>query len=489
LPSVRNVAILQVRPLVEGRRMHFVVFAGPADDASVYVFDAVATYGLRGPVRLDRLADKFTGKALIMSKYPIDLSGLKDAAGPKAGRLRTWSTVSIAAGATLLLVGLFVQRLRRLRPRHASVKGIVLAILVAWILSPVRGAPAESKTTKPPRATESKTQAGSRYLIGPPTYRAGAVSVGTRLHHEFEIRNTDKKTIKIRLGKTSCSCLGAEVLGPNSIPPGRKSTVAVDVLAAKGGGMTHGVLLHISGVAEPVYLAIAATVKDDTTIAPGRVDFGAVSRASASELRPIRIVHHTDANSPFAIVQTRLEAPFLRIAEASKKPTVSKTADGVIKCRYTLNVILDPCSAPVGRFAERLSITAIKGKTPLTFDMPCTGNILPLVVCRPGRIFKMRKNIENTERLSVRLQSTKAGKVTVESVEGDAGRIMSWRQQRSGEAGQVVLTLEFEPAIKNGRTNGTFRIRLKEPFGEVVTLPVLLIQKSTPPKDPNRPDL
>ncbi|UCG49646.1 MAG: hypothetical protein JSU94_07665, partial [Phycisphaerales bacterium] len=47
LPSVRNVAILQVRPLVEGRRMHFVVFAGPADDASVYVFDAVATYGLR----------------------------------------------------------------------------------------------------------------------------------------------------------------------------------------------------------------------------------------------------------------------------------------------------------------------------------------------------------------------------------------------------------------------------------------------------------
>ncbi len=488
LLSLHNVAILQVRSHHEGQRMHFLVFAGPADANHVHVFDVAASQRYDRPVLLDRLAEDFTGKTLILSKYPIDvpnpqLRGLGETSGGRS----LWPTVELALGAVLIAGGVTV--LAYGKTRHcatARLKRTLLLVVVgapAAVMGPLASAGAVTLDAGATRQSPNGNRpVESRYVAGLPTYSAGAVSVGTTLRHEFDIRNPDSQTVTIRLGKTSCSCLDAAIVGPSCLPPGAHSKVAVEVLTTRGGKTTQGVLLHVSTSESPVYLAISAAVKDDTSVSPGVLDFGAIAGTAAPESRPLRFTHYTDETHPFTILETKLQVPFLHVA-GSGTPLVTPAGDGVARYEHSLLITLDPAAAPVGRFAAKLAVVAKKGETPLTFDIPCTGHILPLVVATPSQIVKILRVVPARLQVSVKLRGADRRKVVVASVQADAVEIVRWAQRRQPETGVSVLTLDLKPVLKNGRAQGTCQVMLAEPSGETVSLPVLIVQTKNVAKE------
>jgi hypothetical protein len=345
LLALRHVAILQVRAPAAGSRRHFLVFAGPADANHVYLFDGAAAHRRQGPVLLDRFAEDFTGRALILSKYPIRLA-TTDRPAPGAGAWSAWSSAALALGALLLVIGLAALWRRRAHAAGLAMRGRTLALLAGCVVLAVTD-PAAVAGFAPtiagpdPLPAQSDQAAESRYVVGPLTYSAGAVSLGTKIRHEFDIRNPDAQPLNIRLGPTTCSCLGATLMGPATLPPGGRTKVAVEVLAVRGGLTTQGVTLHLSAAAAPLRLAIRATVMNDTTVTPPALDFGEIPRTAGPESRPLRLVHHADQAHPFTILQASLDVPFLRVA-GLPEPTVTETGDGVMKHEFPLRVVLDP---------------------------------------------------------------------------------------------------------------------------------------------------
>ncbi len=481
LLSLHNVAILQVRSRHQGQRMHFLVFAGPVDANRVHVFDVAASQQHDRPVLLDRLAEDFTGKALILSKYPIDvLNPQSQGSGETSGGRPRWPMVALALGAVLTAGGATV--LIYGKTHHRATTGLKRPLLVlvvgalAIAIGPLASAgslPLEAGATR--QSLNGDRPVESRYVAGPLTYSAEAVSVGTTLRHEFDICNPDSQAMTIRLGKTSCSCLDAAIVGPSCLPAGAHSKVAIEVLTTRGGETRQGVLLHVSTSESPVYLAISATVKDDTRVSPGILDFGAIARTAAPESRPLRFTHYTDQAHPFIILETRLDVPFLHVAE-SGTPSVTPVGDDVARYEHSVLIGLDPPAAPVGRFAAKLTVVAKKGETPLTFDIPCAGHILPLVAATPGRIVKILRVVPTQFQVSIKLHGADRRKVIVASVQADAVEIVRWAQRHQPETAVSVLTLDLKPILKNGRAQGTCQVMLAEPRGETVSLPVLIVQ-------------
>lgn len=69
------VSILQLRsrsPAGQDAVFHFIVFSGGSGNGQDYCFDPLASSGL-GRTPMDRLADKWTGRALLVSQTPITL--------------------------------------------------------------------------------------------------------------------------------------------------------------------------------------------------------------------------------------------------------------------------------------------------------------------------------------------------------------------------------------------------------------------------------
>lgn len=492
LCSLHNVAILQINSLIAETATgeptpHFVVFAGPVNEEIVYAFDPRAASGMRGPFLLSELAEMWTGRALILSKYPIDLSRL--GVGTNSSRFFSFRQSFVL----LVLIGLCAMIISTIgvivHKRRTANNSTVISLVLIACACPGFGVGGSVSAEVMPRVKTasrskqlSKKPIESRYVAEIIPYSAGVVSKGTTIKHKFEIFNPDKKNIDIRLGKSSCLCLDAKIIGPKSIAPGQKSKVAVTIYTGKGGKMQHGVLLHVSNQKEPVPLLISANVKNDTIISPKALDFGNVRRGNPLQLRPLKILHYGTKEHIFQIKAIVSSVPFLTVASQDKPNEVS-VGDGVIMYEHRLQIALGPNACQVGQFAEKLTINAMIGKVALQFHLPCSGSILPVVAARPNRIIRMQETLPKELDVEVDLEATKKTYVIVKSIESEGINLIGWSQKRNSKTNSTLLSLRIQPLLEKGRAMGTCRVKLAEPAGEVVNIPVRLIELRKPQGD------
>jgi hypothetical protein len=487
LASLRNVAILQIlSPMAVAENMkgeealHFVVFAGPVDDEVVYVFDPRAGSGMRGPFPLAELAEMWTGRALVLSKYPIDLSRLGVAGHSSRGGISRSIfilLVLLGLGGMLLPVARIVLRKRSVADCSTTA---CLALILLSCSAFVSGGKLLATTASPedpngisPQNSERTIK--SRYVIGAVPYSTGVVSKGTMIKHEFELVNPDRRTIDIRLGKSSCVCLDSRIIGSPSIPPGERTRVAITLHANKGGKMTAGVLLHLSSQKDPIPLVISTIVTDDTRIVPATLDFGAVARNSPSPLRPLRIVHHGTKEQAFQIREFLFSVPFLTVAHQDE-PKEVLVGNGVVEYRHHVQIAVDPNASPLGDFTATLTVSGVIGKNPVQFHLLCSGSVLPIVAASPNRIMKIQKTFPKELDVEIDLKTARSADVVVRSVESEGIRLAGWSQKRNSKTGSTLLTLRIQPSIEKGRSAGAFFVTLAAPAGEVVNIPVRLIE-------------
>ncbi len=483
LPHLHNAAILQLERMGPDQEnaMHFVVFAGTVDENTVYVFDPIASSGWRGPGRLDLLAAKMTGNALILSRYPLDLSHIDVLlpSVPHSGGLGGWAMKGLIFGGATLLISALVIGVTRARKRKSAAAGTGLALLIGIFSTLAAAYPAALSVSTEGNVIEkdAATAAEAKYVVGPSVYQAGVLSKGTTLRHDFEIRNPESGPINIRLGKVTCACLKAELAGSGHILPGAKSSIILTVILPNGGNRTYGAWVHISGKEESIIcLRISATVKDDTRVSTRELAFSDICRSAEPETRPLRVTHYGSASEQFRITEVRPSVDYLKVAGISAP--IMKLLDGnVLEYETRVSVLLDPKSAPIGRFMEKLAITAAKGQQTLAFDVQCTGNVLERVIARPSRIVRIERVLPEEVEAYVKLQATDGTEVVmVKSIEGRGFEVIDWKQRLDPENRTTHLVMRLRPL--RPATDSACWVKCEKPPSVAIEIPVQLIVRA-----------
>jgi hypothetical protein len=106
LPSLQCMCVLQVRVAsTSGAEAgsHFVVFVPGGVNGHSYVLDPIAS-GALSPARMDLLVNKWTGKALLVSQFPISPTGISPSNDRKPILDYIWAFCGLAAGGALGVV-------------------------------------------------------------------------------------------------------------------------------------------------------------------------------------------------------------------------------------------------------------------------------------------------------------------------------------------------------------------------------------------------
>ncbi len=478
LLSLKNVAILQLEVRKDPNEIspkevnemdyHFVTVAGPVDEQTVYVFDPLAKNGWRGPSLLSMLAEKMTGNALILSKYPITFE-------PGQARM-SWGNmwgVFVVTGVILLLLSFiiaFVRRHIRTDPlsRRSGIpaptsSGTIIVVLILAV---------QAQIVKGQASTAAGTS--SPFVKSSTLHDAGTVSHGTELNHTFELVNVRSQPIEVKLGPVSCSCVGAKLEGPNRLSPGSTTRISVKVHADKPGEGSNGVIVFISGEPDPVRLAVRAVVKDDTRISTSLIDFSRIVRGTKQKSLPFEITHHGAADEPFEIVDISIDQPFLKISER-QAANVTKISGDVLRHEFSYSVTLDPQTVPPGPFMGKMTIKAQNGTKPLSFNLGVMGTATETVVTRPQRIFQLANSLPNQLKVSISLQSMDKQDISIDKITSEGIDPPEWSEGPNSKDHTKDLELQFRIPQPSTTIKGSCTIHLKQPQGLQIVLPVDLI--------------
>jgi hypothetical protein len=334
----------------------------------------------------------------------------------------------------------------------------------------------------------------SRFVSGPLLYEAGKISVGERVTHEFSISNPDGDARAIAIVGRSCRCVVSKVVGGTTLQPGGTARVAVTVAPEASGRTMNGVYLKVSGEAEPLFLRIGATVTDDGRVTPESLDFGRVTRNDAPVVRPLHIAHtglSKDALEIFQAIeisqttQTTTDVQAVRVTGQSKVRTTPTEDKDVVTYECDLDVVLDPKA--IGDVSARVSVLDVNaraGDRRLRFEVPCRVEVVPPVTAVPAALVRIDRALPEWIMLTTKLEPLRPGSpVVVGSVEGDGVVVEAWTQAADAKSGAALVNLSLQFPPSTNRLTGSCRFILKDPAGEVVTVPVRFVRTGSQTRD------
>jgi len=475
LRSLHNVAILHVLSptgVERGQRTgHFIVFAGPVQTGAtgatagaadeVYLFDAIGAHGLRGPFPLSELAEFYTGNALVLSRYPLDLSvTVEDGMAPVRWRM-SWMAIPSA-----IVLAVAVLRQYRRRGCAARVRSRAIVTLAALLVCcPCAPASPATPATRPMI---------SEFVVGTLDRDVGILAYGESRDAEFTLTNPRGAPMTVRLGDMTCGCASAQLAGSAEIPPGGTSRIRLIVRANARGRFTHGVFVHVSAQPAPLFLSISGTVTQVTFVEPRAIDFADVRNSDGAQQRPLSIIHYGPPDQPPSLGEITSSVPFLRVSTNSGFAAAG-TRPEATEYRQSLVVELDPHAAPLGQFAELLTLNVTADGKSLQFKLICTGRLRPPIDARPSQIVAIAPKLPGEYQTEVVLQSPDGRAVRVGGVEAADVQLLRWSQEAAQDTG-TVLRLVFQVAPGERRVVGVCRVTVEEPVKTVLELPARFIQ-------------
>ncbi|HZL36440.1 MAG TPA: DUF1573 domain-containing protein [Tepidisphaeraceae bacterium] len=477
LYRLNNVAILQVRePGRSGGKLedHFVVSAGPAPlDAlnatsesgeCLYLFDSVVSSGLRGPFPVTELAEFYTGKALILSKYPID-SAAPAQSVKRVSRIEIGLLLAFGAGILCVMIGaLCAARKWRPEPPMRSVAA------VAWILALLGMNSAFCGTARGAGADTSP------YVVGSTVFNHGPLAVGEVVAHEFELVNPSTSSLTVSLGEKSCTCVSADITGSKTLGPGGHGKVLLTMHVAARGPAAAGVLIHLSGVKVAIRLTISGTASGDSVLLPRMIDFGDVDPKSTAIERPLQIVHRGPKGERFAVLKITSSDGKITAAEVSA-PRIKPLADGVVESIYTAVIRLDPLKEVAGPFHGNIVVLCEQDQKRIELRGEFCAHMFGPIETVPSCIVVVSHGASEVTDTSLKIRGRAGADTKIRDVKVSGVKLELWSQEESSRAGTNVLRLRIRPELVGGRASGICTITFATATSGVVDVPIKFIER------------
>ncbi|MEY4668895.1 MAG: hypothetical protein RL518_1594 [Pseudomonadota bacterium] len=298
------------------------------------------------------------------------------------------------------------------------------------------------------------------------SYDFGTVAQGTKVVHEFEVKNTGTADLVIQRLSPSCGCTATQLASP-IIKPGASEKVRVTFdTTGFMGDKTKTVAIASNDTNNPeVTVTIKGQVLSSYTVEPSRVDFGEIFPSSLSSARQKQVT--------FSIAEGS-ELKITKVTSLSKYLVTSPVTTQANRATVTIEILP---TVPLGEFRDRV-IFELDGGRRAAVNVPVNASVKGDIRLNPGTIsFGV---VEGQRPLERRVQFENKGQnpVSIESITtSNAAISASMVTVQPGRLG--VLIVKVDPREVVGDLKGTVDVRTNHPNESVVSLNVFGV---LPPK-------
>ncbi len=293
--------------------------------------------------------------------------------------------------------------------------------------------------------------------ISATSYDFGTVAQGTKVVHEFEVKNKGNADLVIQRLSPSCGCTATQVASPIIKPGGSEKVRVTFDTSGFMGDKTKSVLIASNDTNTPeVIVTLKGQVLSSFTVDPARVDFGEIFPSSPLSDRQREVSFSVAEGSDLKITKVTSLSPYL--------VTTPVVAQGN---RATVTIQIAP-TAPLGEFRDRV-IFELDGGRRASVNVPVNASVKGDLRVTPSTIsFGV---VDGQASLERRVQFENKGRdaVTIQSItSSDPAVSASMVEVQPGRLG--VLIVKVDPRRVSGDLKATVEVRTNH-----ATEPVLAV--------------
>jgi len=298
------------------------------------------------------------------------------------------------------------------------------------------------------------------------SYDFGTVAQGTKVVHEFEVKNSGNADLVIQRLSPSCGCTATQLASP-IIKPGSSEKVRVTFdTSGFMGDKTKTVLIASNDTNNPeLVVTIKGQVLSSYTVEPARVDFGEIFPGSPLAARQKLVTFSVAEGSDLTITKVTSLSKFLVASPVSTEGN-----------RATVTIEILP-TVPLGEFRDRV-IFELDGGRRASVNVPVNASVKGDLRLNPGTVsFGV---VEGEISLERRVQFENKGRnpITIESITTSNSAVSaSMVNVQPGRLG--VLVVKVDPRRVAGDLKETVEVKTNHPTETVISLNVFGVQ---PPK-------
>lgn len=290
----------------------------------------------------------------------------------------------------------------------------------------------------------------------------GTVAQGTKVVHDFVIKNTGKSDLVVQRVAPSCGCTATQLASP-IIKPGatEKMQVSFDTSGFVG-EKTKTVLITSNDADNPEQVVtLRGRVSASYSVNPARIDFGDISSSSSEESRQREVTLSIENGSNLSITKITSLSPHLKTTVISQQENKA-----VVRVEVA-------ASAPQGELRDRVLFELDRGRI-ASINVPINASIkgdlrfsqktISFGVVEGDEVLERRIQFENKGAHPVKIEeiTTSSPGLTASMVEVQPGR-------------QGVLVVKLDPKLISGDLKATVDVKTDDPSESVVSLNVFSV--------------
>ncbi|NDC38857.1 MAG: DUF1573 domain-containing protein [Proteobacteria bacterium] len=305
-----------------------------------------------------------------------------------------------------------------------------------------------------------------RIVVESAAHDWGSVTQGTKVTHDFVVKNTGDIELVLQRIVPSCGCTATSA-SSDRIPAGGQAAIHVEVdTAGFSGAKERMVRLFTNDPDEPyTTLTMKGVIEPDVSVEPARIAFAELSRAGFQQPVTADFTVKVRPGSPVTIGEVTTFSKFISV----------QSLDNGNKQR-TVRVALDP-KAPNGEFRDRV-VVSLAGAAVTSISVPVVASIRGAIRMNPATLsFGV---VEGSEVIlkKARLENAGPEELAIQSIETDSDAVKArFEVVKPGKIFDIQVEVDPRKLSKDLRSSVT--IKTNSGTEESVTLAVYGI---LPPK-------
>ena len=299
--------------------------------------------------------------------------------------------------------------------------------------------------------------------IEAPVHDFGSVSQGSKVIHDFVIKNAGTADLVVQRVQPACGCTVSTVM-PSTIAPGTSGTIHVEFdTAGFSGEKLKTVRLYTNDIDEPSSMVtLKGMIEGEVLVEPKRVFLGEIIRGAAVEV-PVEIAVRPGSKARISGVKVFSEHVALKQDQGDEK-------------KRHLIVSLKP-GAPLGELRDRVVVTLTNASSS-SINIPIWGMISGAVRLKPSSLaFGIMEEGKALSR-TVRVENVGQAPVSIKAVKSNNPAVTgSVKALKEGRLYEVAVTVDPKQVSKDLRA-----VLELETSSDVQTRIPLSVYGTLPPK-------
>ena len=298
-----------------------------------------------------------------------------------------------------------------------------------------------------------------------PEFNFGTVSEGSKVEHDFGLKNVGDTDLTIQRVSASCGCTAA-VASSTTIKPGgvEKVKVSFNTLGFFG-PKTKTIYVVSNSIDKPEsVLRLKGIVNRGVEVTPKRLDFGAISPSLGAAPLEKEVAVHVDPAKSREISAVRSYSKYLAVSPIQER-----------NGRTVFSVGLKS-SVPRGEFRERVVIQFKDSKYP-PINVPVVAFVKKDLRLNPSTVsFGIIEGREIIERRVI-VENRSSENIDITKLTSSHPAVTASVAERKGDA--IVLALQLDPTKTSGDLRGVVDVVTSRAKDGVLSLSVFGV---APPK-------